>query len=419
MFVPKEIAPYLSMLAPMIAPQLGITKSLLLSQAGSWKERGGKWDPYSALATGIALSSPQARAIREMGRIDPSKGTIGQRMSAGFGKKFTKPGTDASNWFNPTRKMDGNFASEFLRSNPDAADGIAYSLRTDSYGNTPVNEADWKKTTKKYEDWKYGTDMSVDDFIATDTFKEGIEKDPKSLEAWDAKDKLERQAYVDKLGLKNDPKYDPGFWGKAADFGSDLSGALFPGWYDSFDPVTGKGVGSLNFSNVVQTITVATTLGSVMAIKEEIEKEKNLDEAEERKIWKEWFNSYERTSGHSYEYSPYREPHLWEMHQKYMAKGGRVGYNLGGGIMEAPGLPQGMQAPGVPQGMQLDGRDGTFVPQGIEEKADDVPAMLSKNEFVLTADAMSGLDKIMGGQGDPRAAAQHMYKMMDQLEAVA
>ena len=102
-----------------------------------------------------------------------------------------------------------------------------------------------------------------------------------------------------------------------------------------------------------------------------------------------------------------------------MAKGGRVGYNLGGGIMEAPGVSQGMQAPGVPQGMQLDGRDGAFVPQGIEEKADDVPAMLSKNEFVLTADAMRGLDKIMGGRGDPRAAAQHMYQMMDQLEAVA
>ena len=45
--------------------------------------------------------------------------------------------------------------------------------------------------------------------------------------------------------------------------------------------------------------------------------------------------------------------------------------------------------------------------------------MLSKNEFVLTADAMAGLDKMNGGSGDPRAAAKEMYRIMDQLEAMA
>ena len=34
---------------------------------------------------------------------------------------------------------------------------------------------------------------------------------------------------------------------------------------------------------------------------------------------------------------------------------------------------------------------GGFVPVGIKEKADDVPAMLSKNEFVMTADAVRGM----------------------------
>ena len=67
MFVPKEIAPYLGMIAPMVAPQLGIFGSLALSQLGSFKQHGGKFDPYSA-ATGIALASPQARAIRAQGR---------------------------------------------------------------------------------------------------------------------------------------------------------------------------------------------------------------------------------------------------------------------------------------------------------------------------------------------------------------
>ena len=96
-----------------------------------------------------------------------------------------------------------------------------------------------------------------------------------------------------------------------------------------------------------------------------------------------------------------------------LAMGGRVSYNEGGdtGIIAA--------APGMPEGMQLDGRDGLFISQGVEEKADDVPAMLSKNEFVLTADAMKGFDKMNGGSGDPRAAAQKMYQFMDQMEAIA
>ena len=75
-----------------------------------------------------------------------------------------------------------------------------------------------------------------------------------------------------------------------------------------------------------------------------------------------------------------------------------------GGIMNA--------APGMPQGMQVDGRNGTFIPMGVKEKADDVPAMLSKNEFVMTADAVRG----MGG-GDVNAGAQRMYDLMNNLEA--
>ena len=55
--------------------------------------------------------------------------------------------------------------------------------------------------------------------------------------------------------------------------------------------------------------------------------------------------------------------------------------------------------------------DGGFVPVGIKEKADDVPAMLSKNEFVFTADAVRG-----AGNGDVEKGAQRMYKIMKTLE---
>jgi len=84
------------------------------------------------------------------------------------------------------------------------------------------------------------------------------------------------------------------------------------------------------------------------------------------------------------------------------AHGGRIGAQ-GGGIM--PLLDMG--------GMEKDYRqDGGFVPIGRKEKADDVPARLSKNEFVFTADAV----KAAGG-GDIDEGAQRMYNVMKNLEA--
>ena len=69
---------------------------------------------------------------------------------------------------------------------------------------------------------------------------------------------------------------------------------------------------------------------------------------------------------------------------------------------------------GMPQGMQVDGRNGTFIPMGVKEKADDVPAMLSKNEFVMTADAVRA-----AGGGSVEKGAQRMYDLMNTLEARA
>ena len=43
--------------------------------------------------------------------------------------------------------------------------------------------------------------------------------------------------------------------------------------------------------------------------------------------------------------------------------------------------------------MEKDYREGGFVPLGAEERADDVPARLSKNEFVFTADAVRNAER--------------------------
>ena len=62
-------------------------------------------------------------------------------------------------------------------------------------------------------------------------------------------------------------------------------------------------------------------------------------------------------------------------------------------------------------GNEMDLRGGGFVPIGVREKADDVPARLSKNEFVFTADAVRA-----AGGGSVDRGADLMYKTMKQLE---
>jgi hypothetical protein len=63
-------------------------------------------------------------------------------------------------------------------------------------------------------------------------------------------------------------------------------------------------------------------------------------------------------------------------------------------------------------GNEMDLRGGGFVPIGVKEKADDVPARLSKNEFVFTADAVRA-----AGGGDVDTGADLMYKTMKNLES--
>ena len=80
--------------------------------------------------------------------------------------------------------------------------------------------------------------------------------------------------------------------------------------------------------------------------------------------------------------------------------------------MATGGMPTGIMRTNKAGVMERDYRDkGGFVPVGIKEKADDVPAMLSKNEFVFTADAVRG-----AGNGSIEKGAQKMYDTMKKLE---
>ena len=96
------------------------------------------------------------------------------------------------------------------------------------------------------------------------------------------------------------------------------------------------------------------------------------------------------------------------------ADGGRIGYAFGDKVEMAAGI-EGLPVNINPKGVkELDLREtGGFIPPvGIKEKADDIPAMLSNNEFVFTADAV----KAAGG-GSVDKGAQIMYDTMKKLES--
>ena len=105
-----------------------------------------------------------------------------------------------------------------------------------------------------------------------------------------------------------------------------------------------------------------------------------------------------------------REQYMMDVRARgFKADGGRIEYQEGSKEPVAkktmPLLDMG--------GKEMDLREeGGFVPIGRMEKADDVPARLSKNEFVFTADAVRN-----AGDGDVDKGAEVMYNMMKNLEA--
>lgn len=413
--VPKEIAPYLGMIAPMI-PGIGIMGTMALSQLGSMKMNAGRLDPYSAAAAAMALSTPEQRALRAAGRMDPSKGTVGQKLSAGIGNFFGGADTRLGRAFDPTRSMfqftSGGDGSYF--ENP-----ILAGLDTGQFrlSNKSAPLADLSDLQKIQSDLDAGKDMGKIqkdnfDILAQETYDL---KYGKPLTAAEVKAEVGEEVYdkmtADELKAAQDAgrtggEVDKNFLTKGMEMGSELAGGIFPGFGER-NPITGAFEGKFDFGKALQTVSVAGTLGSLNMLAEELKKQKQLDEQKQREIWGEWFKSYERTTGRTYDQSSYADPILLEKYNRFMlATGGRVGYNMGGlsgGIMGSSG---------VPQGMQVDGRNGTFIPMGVEEKADDVPAMLSKNEFVMTADAVKA-----AGDGDANVGAQRMYDLMHNLEA--
>ena len=110
----------------------------------------------------------------------------------------------------------------------------------------------------------------------------------------------------------------------------------------------------------------------------------------------------------------------WENKQNpefQVAMGEGLDYDVGRGTaVKAPVLTSNYAKGGyvTPPGIEMDLRQGGFVPIGSQQKADDVAARVSKDEFVMTADAV----KAAGG-GSIARGSQKMYDLMNRLEGAA
>jgi hypothetical protein len=137
--------------------------------------------------------------------------------------------------------------------------------------------------------------------------------------------------------------------------------------------------------------------GDIAYEKEKFRKLLELKSDKEKRDLLHWDDQY--TMGHrAMEYSD--DPVFEEFYEtgEHFNRGGRVAAQEGG-LMDLGGMEKDYR------------QEGGFVPIGGQERADDVPARLSKNEFVFTADAVRS-----AGGGDIDKGAEVMENVMNNLE---
>jgi hypothetical protein len=139
--------------------------------------------------------------------------------------------------------------------------------------------------------------------------------------------------------------------------------------------------------------------------RDEIKEMQQAEAAEKEKAFRDYYNNLNR----------------------YARPGRAMGGMMNAGMMDRPNFnygsgrqtPQGDPiAPNVPPGMQMDLRPGGFIELGTKPRADDVPAMVGKDEFVLNDRAVAGIGKMLTGKPDPRAGARALYDVQEQMEAI-
>ena len=156
----------------------------------------------------------------------------------------------------------------------------------------------------------------------------------------------------------------------------------------------------LEFEKPIEELNNKLIQARELADLEDVDASKTINDIENQilKAKKEIYNNLSPKMLDMYpDFLDFFESGVW--HGQRFKKGGRV-KRAAGGVMDLGG-------------MEKDYRfDGGFVPLGEYEKKDDVPARLSKNEFVFTADAVRA-----AGGGSINKGAKKMYDTMKTLEA--
>ena len=198
----------------------------------------------------------------------------------------------------------------------------------------------------------------------------------------------------------------PGIFGFGG-IGNALSAAKLP---SLFTKSVGEGAALKNFGKV---FAGGTALTALLGAAEEGDEEA-IAATQDVGALRKYLASYYSNLG--YTADEIAENVARDTSEYNMADGGRIGYAMGtedkvemaAGI---EGLPVNINPKGVKE-LDLRETGGFIAPVGVKEKADDIPAMLSNNEFVFTADAVRA-----AGGGSVDKGAQIMYDTMKKLES--
>ena len=218
---------------------------------------------------------------------------------------------------------------------------------------------------------------------------------------------LEGVGNVSKKGLEAAQNYVRGTRSDLAGFGKDPSSL--------FDVKTGgnilKGQSPISFPGLSKAAgalapTLALGTGDV-AYEAAIDAQNLFDETEAEELRQAGMNEEAISNARraaireAMEAAQFTEDEILDTFEEIGLKNGGIASLKDGGMLNFGGR-------------EMDLRGGGFVPIGKKERADDVPARLSKNEFVMTADAVRA-----AGGGSVNKGAQRMYDIMNKLEARA
>jgi hypothetical protein len=406
-FIPKELDPVLQFAAPFLGPVYGPIASV----AGS--ARTGKINPLSLAASTLPYLQFGGAGATGLQSLIPTgyggSGALGQFLPGGT-QMFGQQGTSLSNVLSDYMKVGapsstGNVSFEM------GPDGLKLpgTTITDALSTKPMGTGDLFKTIFSPETnvdlgtrAKAAMDLTGSAIKAMYTDANGdVDKRAVIATISAVPSYLDAKKKAQEAGLSPN-EFNEQVYNEEKQFFANRYASNAP--TSSFMRTTAAGGGMMNDAEGILSIKLTPAQG--MAMGGRMNYGGGTDPKSEDPIEK-----YIKTSDDYLLDSESEEERKRKIKEEIIflksilgkKDGGRIDYAMGGEI------PVRQNQGGI---SELDLRaKGGYIPVGIKEKADDVPAMLSKNEFVFTADAVRG-----AGGGDINKGAQKMYKLMKSLE---